>query len=114
MKFQDQLKKLDACSSVVEWVGEKTAKQAWGTCENVNWMLWLIRETNPKVSLPMRKKLVLCVCDIAETSLKYVPKGEARPALAIETARRWAQGEKVTIKEVKTAANADKGASHEV
>ena len=93
MKFQDQLKKLDACSSVVDW---------------------LIRETNPKVSLPMRKKLVLCVCDIAETSLKYVPKGEARPALAIETARRWAQGEKVTIKEVKTAANADKGASHEV
>ena len=103
MKFKDQLKKLEACNSAIKWVGNKTTKQAWDACENGSWMLWLISKTNPKVSLPMRKKLVLCACDIAETSLKYVQKGEERPAKAIEIARRWAKGEKVNIDEVKAA-----------
>jgi hypothetical protein len=113
MKFRDKLKKLEACSSAVEWVGDQTAKQAWNTCGNGNWMLWLIGETNPKVSLPMRKKLVLCACDIAETSLGCVPKDEPRPSEAIETARRWATGEKVSMEDVKTAANAATAAAND-
>ena len=106
MKFKDQLKKLEACNSAIEWVGNKTTKQAWDACEKGSWMLWLISKTNPKVSLPMRKKLVLCACDIAETSLKHVKAGETRPAEAIRLARAWANGEKVTQQEVETAAYA--------
>ena len=76
MKFKDQLIKLNACPSAVEWVGDKTAQQAWDECKNGNWMLWLINAKKPKVTMAERKKLVLCACDIAETALNYVTKGE--------------------------------------
>ena len=59
-----------------------------------------------KVTLAVRKKLVLLSCDIAESVLKNVPKDEKRPAEAIRLARAWANGEKVDIKEVEKAANA--------
>jgi hypothetical protein len=49
-----------------------------------------------------RQELVLAACDCAETALRYVPEGEHRPRLAIETARRWARGE-ATVKEVDAA-----------
>ena len=106
MTFQEELKKLNACSAAVEWVGNKTENEAWDTCKRGDWMLWLINARNPQVTLAVRKRLVLCSCDIAETVLKHVPKDEKRPAEAIRLARAWAQGEKVTIDEVKNAANA--------
>jgi hypothetical protein len=33
MKFQDQLKKLGACSDAVEWVGNRDEKTAWAECK---------------------------------------------------------------------------------
>ncbi len=39
------------------------------------------------------KLLVLAACDCAEPALKHVSKGEARPRIAIETARRWVNGD---------------------
>jgi hypothetical protein len=107
MKFKDTLKKLGACGDAVEWVADRTEKQAWAECKRGDWMMWLIKKSHPKkVSLAYRKKLVLCACDVAETSLKYVAKDEKRPAEAIRIARAWANGEKVTLKEVEAAANA--------
>ena len=106
MKFKDTLKKLDACNSAIEWVGEKTAQQSWDQCKNGSWMLWLMKaKYKNKVPLAIRKKLVLCACDIAETVLKNVPKDEKRPAEAVRLARAWAKGEKVTLDEVKHAAS---------
>ena len=110
MTFQDQLKKLGACSDAVEWVGNRTAQKAWDECKKGNWMLWLINNSKLKVTLAIRKKLVLCACDIAETSLKYLPKDEKRPAEALRVARAWVKGEK-TIEEVKTAAKAANAAN---
>jgi hypothetical protein len=40
MKFQDSLKALNACRKAVDWVGERTARQAWDECERGDWMLW--------------------------------------------------------------------------
>jgi hypothetical protein len=106
MKFKDRLKNLKACSAAIEWVGSRTAASAWKECKRGDWILWLIDKSNPKITLAMRRKLVLCACDIAETSLKHVPAGEKRPAEALRVARAWARGEKVSLDEVKTAAYA--------
>lgn len=106
MKFKDKLEKLKACNSAIDWVGDKTVTQAWKDCKRGDWMLWLIDKSNPEITLALRRKLVMCACEIAETSLKYLPKEEKRPAEALNVARAWARGEKVPIEEVKSAASA--------
>jgi len=106
MKELEKLKKLSACSGALEYVEtKKTFTEAWKDCERGNWMLWLIGKTVGKPGDKSRRKLVLAACDCAELSLKYVKKGETRPAEAIKVARAWANGEKVTLDEVKAAAD---------
>ena len=39
-----------------------------------------------------RRVAVWLVCAVARTALRYVPAGEDRPRLAIETAERWVRG----------------------
>lgn len=39
--FQAQLIKLGACIEARIWVGNKTAREAWETCNRLNWMDWL-------------------------------------------------------------------------
>jgi hypothetical protein len=58
-----------------------------------------------KCSAVDRRRIVLAACAVAESSLKYLPAGEKRPRVAIETARRWARGE-ATLKEVRDASDA--------
>ena len=106
MKFKEKLKKLGDCDSMIEWVGDRDLKTAWAECKRGDWMFWLIKKSNSKVTLPMRKKLVLCACDIADTVLEHVPKDEKRPAEAIRIARSWAHGEKISLDEIKSAAHA--------
>ena len=50
--------------------------------------LWCLRVLPPE----MEGQIRLLACDFAETALKYVPAGEDRPRLAIETARRFVAG----------------------
>ena len=56
-----------------------------------------------------RKFIAGLACDFAERTLKFVPAGEDRPAMAIATTRAWVRGE-ATLDEVKSAANADAAA----
>jgi len=86
MKFADKLRKLEACEDAIEWVGDKSFKEAWNTCERADWMLWYIA----KAELGTKRERIHIVCDCAETSLKYVPEGEDGPRLAIEAARAYA------------------------
>jgi len=85
-QFIKKLKSLDACEDAVAWVGKKSLKTAWAKCERADWMLWLAFE----LELATYKERIHIVCDCAALSLKYVPKGEARPRLAIEAARKCA------------------------
>jgi len=57
-----------------------------------------------------RKILVLTACAIARSVLDYVPQGEDRPRIAIETAEAWTRGE-ATLVEVKRARDAAAAAS---
>jgi len=86
----------DACPAAMDWLGDRDSSQMWADCERPDWLLWWAAHSVP------RQELVLAACDCAELALRYVPKGEHRPRLAIETARRWARGE-ATVEEVRSA-----------
>ena len=91
------LSRLNACAEATAWVGKRTPAKAWAECKRGDWMLWIAARLGVD-----RKLLVLGACDCARLSLKYVPKGEKRPLVAIETAEKWCQG-KATIESVKAA-----------
>jgi hypothetical protein len=58
-----------------------------------------------------RKRLVQAACACARQALQYIPAGEERPRLAIETAEAWARGE-ATIEELRKAAGAANAAAN--
>jgi hypothetical protein len=90
------LESIDACQPAMDWLGDRDSDQMWADCERPDWLLWWAAHVVP------RQELVLAACDCAELALRYVPEGEHRPRLAIETARRWARGE-ATVEEVRAA-----------
>lgn len=99
-ELKQQLITMSACNEAVEWVGDRTLKEAWSECERGDWMIWLAG----KLGID-RKLLVLAACDCAEQALKFVQDGEERPRIAIETARAWCNGD-ATIEQVRAAADA--------
>ena len=87
-----------ACYEAMHWLqGQTDADQAWQTCERPDWMIWYAARRNID-----RKILVRIACDCARTVLRFVPEGEDRPRIAIETTERWIVGE-ATIEEVRKA-----------
>ena len=58
---------------------------------------WVLEQSDARVVLRTvtradRRVAVWLVCAVARTALRYVPAGEDRPRLAIETAERWVRG----------------------
>jgi len=100
------LTEVGACHEAVKWAGRKTHKRAWETCKRGDWLLWIAGKFDVD-----RKLLVLAACACAKTALKYVPNGEDRPRIAIETAEAWTRG-KATIEQVRVAADAAYAAYH--
>jgi len=101
-----KLLKLNPCSEAVEYARSyETLDAAWQDCARGDWMLWLIGKRDTGET--SRKRLVLAACACARTALQYIPDGENRPLIAIETAEKWARGEEgVTLDQVRIAANA--------
>jgi hypothetical protein len=90
-----------ACEEARLWLNTQTDPHvAWEMCERPDWMIWFARRRSVE-----RKVLVRIACDCARTALRFVPEGEDRPRLAIETAERWTRNE-ATIDEVRAAAAA--------
>ena len=78
-----------ACQEARDWTKGKSLSVAWRTCGRADWMLWLLGQMVGNRGWPNRKAVVQLVCVCARTALKYVPKGEDRPRIAIETAEKW-------------------------
>jgi hypothetical protein len=91
-----KLSSLRACHAAQAWTKGKSLEEAWKTCEHADWMLWYAARVCD------RKTVVLAACACARTVLKYVPGGEDRPRIALETAEAWTRGE-ATIDQVKAA-----------
>ena len=75
MKWIRQLLAMRACPEAIEWAragGYKTLAEAWGKCERVDRMLWLLEEKNAD-----RKLIARCACDCAlkriSEKLDYTP-----------------------------------------
>jgi len=66
MTFRDQLEKLKACPESLEWVKGKTIEEAWETCKNSKWMIWVLTQTDLDLIDP--------ICDMAESVLHLVPE----------------------------------------
>ena len=85
------LERLDACREARTWAETQPDLQtAWTNCKRSDWMIWIVAHTTLDQDDP---RLRLMACDFAEAALVYVPAGEDRPRLAIECARRFANGE---------------------
>jgi hypothetical protein len=94
-EFLAILKEKGACTEAVDWVKEsktETFIELWNSCEQAGWMLWILAKMIKEKGWPSRKTVVLCACDCAETSLQFIPENEPRPKIAIQTARKWAEG----------------------
>jgi hypothetical protein len=99
--WTDELVAMDACEEAVEWARtQPSMAQAWRVCPRGDWMLWLAerRGVDPK-------RLAWVACQVARTALKYVPDGEDRPRLCIETTEAYLRGE-VTRADVRAARDA--------
>ena len=106
--LRQQLESLRPCQESLDWIGSRrSAARAWAECERGDWMLWLLGRLAGPLESESRRRLVLCACECARLSLHYVPAGEDRPRVAIETAERWARCEAgVTLDDVRAAAYA--------
>jgi hypothetical protein len=94
------LKQHNACSDATDWVTahqDRSFAKLWASCDRGDWLLWLAAKAGAE-----RKAIVLAACDCAELALRFIPKGEDRPRLAIEAARAWTRGE-ATIAVVRSA-----------
>jgi hypothetical protein len=98
MSLKDQLVKLGACNEALDWVGDKTIEEAWETCEDSEWMMWILEQTDLDLIDP--------VCNIAERVLHLVPEDNRLVCSnAISAARRRANQD-----ELKAASDAAKNA----
>jgi len=93
MSFKQQLIEMDACQEAIDWVENRTIKEAWTDCQRGDWMLWLLEQMEGEKGWLDEKKIMLLGCWCTRRALKYVPEGETRPLKAIETKEKWAKGE---------------------
>jgi len=89
MKFRDKLVKLEACSESLKWVKNKTIEEAWETCENSDWMIWVLSQTDLDLIDPL--------CDMVERVSHLVPEKVPEQVClnAIAAARRRAPKEEL-------------------
>ncbi len=100
--WTEKLVKLGACSGAVEWCRDyKTFKQAWDTCNRLDWLLWLIYKKKG------RKVVVRLACQYARLSLPYTTDPVAENT--IETVEAWIEG-KATVQQVRKARLVARGA----
>ena len=102
------LRNLGACIEARKWAEGKDLATIWSTCDQPDWLLWLVARMEGKPGWPARQQIVLVACDCEELAAHYAEPGEDRSCItiAIEAARKWARGE-ATIEEVRKAAAAD-------
>ena len=96
MKFKNKLIKMKACSEAIEWVGNRTAEEAWRDCYNSLWMLWYLEKINYKDEKKLR--LVACKC----VRLVWHLLEDERSKQAVIVAEKYVEG-KSTKEELEIA-----------
>lgn len=84
--FKQKLKSMDACSSDIELVGDRTEAQAWRDCHRGDWMLWYYARKYPH----HKRKIVLAKAHCANT-VRHLMQ-DKRSTDAVDTALKFAIG----------------------
>ena len=88
MNFKDKLVKLDACDPAIEWVGDRTAGQAWNECRRAGWMLWYLDKTN-NITQEQSVKIAVHIARSVLGLFENKHPDDTRPRQAIEAAEAW-------------------------
>jgi len=99
----EHLTRLGACAEGKKWIAlpenaSKTPAQLWDACHRGDWLLWLAYHQSVDLML-----MTLAACDCARLALPFVPAGDDRPRLCIETAEAYTRGE-ATMDDMRIAA----------
>jgi hypothetical protein len=88
MSFKEILVTIDACDDARDWVGDRTAEQAWAECPRGDWMLWLLSRLKPGQEL--HRPLVRCSVEFA----RQIPSSDQRVIDCLALVDLWiADGE---------------------
>ena len=92
MTFKKWLELVNACEDAREWVGDKTAQEAWDTCPRGDWLMWWITKYEDRYS---KRDLRLLACAFASRVLHIFEKAcpdDFRPRMSIDVAMQYAEG----------------------
>ena len=98
-ELEDLLISLRACENAKKWARKKSLAEAWSTCNQPDWMIWLAS----RYGSVSHKTIVNIACDCADPAMAFT--SDPRPAECLATVRRWLKGE-VAMDEVKAADSA--------
>jgi hypothetical protein len=76
---------LNACQEFCKWVDGKTAREAWETCDQPDWLLWWVGHTEVNTL----SDIVRCAAKIARAVAHL--NTDTRVMTAIESAEKWAE-----------------------
>lgn len=97
--------RLDACGPSRAYLRGRTVAEAWSECRRADWLLLAAVRLGVD-----HRPIVMAACACARMALRYVPAGDDRPRVGIETAEAWCRGA-ATLERV-YAAIADAHAAH--
>jgi hypothetical protein len=90
------LKKLGACSDVIQWARRyRTPQSAWNGCRRGDWMLWWAGKLSGPPGSDSRRKLTLVAALCAETALPTIQDDESLALCmdGIQTCFAYAHGD---------------------
>ena len=112
MNFKEKLVKMNACYSAIEWVGDRTAGQAWNECRRAGWMLWYLDKTN-NITQEQSVKIAVHIARSVLGLFENKHPDDTRPRQAIEAAEAWLKNPcKETANAAAYAANAAANAAN--
>ena len=83
--FKERLVEMNACPAAVEWVGERTLKQAWAECERGDWMLWFAAKMDVDIRTLTKAK-------VSTARLVQHLMEDERSLKALDVAESFAEG----------------------
>jgi len=76
MKAKELLIKMNACPKAIQWVANKSVKEAWESCPYGDWMLWFAVKLQAD-----KKKLFLAKSIVAHQSVEWMENKKSRDAV---------------------------------
>lgn len=95
-ELQTLLDKLTACKDAKLWCEGKSLQEAWGRCENPEWMLCFV------VKVGIEPKLIV-QCTYEFAMFVSHPNTDERVTDYLTTVKRWLDGENISREELKVA-----------